>query len=129
MKKLICIALTALVLIGAFASCTGSYDKAPDEYKNIRWINADYSFSIYPSDDCRGSLKFNEKTYSIKVEFDTSTLTAFDTSNKDAELFTADWMYDDDDLYIYNVMYNTAEYKELDENYNEFFTLAKEKTK
>ena len=128
MKRLICAVLAAVMLVAVFASCTGTYDKKPDEYKDIRWINADYSFSIYPSKDCTGIFRFNGKNYNIKAEFEgAATVVVRDTSNKNARLFVGDWMYHDGDLYIYNVQYNTKDYKEFKTNYNEFFTLAKEK--
>lgn len=127
MKRLISLAAAVVLLISALTGCTGTYDKSPDEYKNIRWITPDYSFSIYPSKDCTGTYKFNDKTYSIKIEFETSRLKARDTANSYEWFFVADWMYKNDDLYIYNIQYNTKDYKELKENYSEFYTLGKEK--
>ncbi len=130
MKRLICIALAAILLVGALVSCTGTYDKRPDEYTKIRWAAPDYSFIIYPDDDCKGTYKFDGKTYNIKAEFEgASTLTVRDTDNKDERLFIADWMYDNGNLYIYNIQFNTQDYKAFKENYAEYVTLTKEKTK
>lgn len=128
MKRLICIALAAILLVGALASCTGTYDKSPDEYTKIRWAAPDYSFVFYPEKDCTGTYKFGETTYNIKVEFEgAASLTVRDTGNKNERLFIADWMYDDGDLYIYNIQFNTKDYKAFKENYAEYVTLTKEK--
>lgn len=126
MKKLIAIAL-AVVIAAAFVGCTGTYDKSPDEYSKIRWITPDYSFCIKPDDDCKGFYKFNEKKYNIKAQFSGSNVSILDTDSK-KELFNAQWSYEDNDkLYIYNILFNTKDYKELDENYAEFVRLNKEK--
>lgn len=133
MKKAIALTIVAMLCVCAVLSgCTPSYDKTPDKYKKIRWITYDYSFCINPTDDCKGFYKFNDKKYSIKATFESSRLTAVDTDNKDTELFTADWMYETNDsgnqtLYIYNIMFNTKDYKELETNYSEHATLKMEK--
>ena len=59
-------------------------------------------------------------------------LTAADIDNKNAELFTADWMYDKNDagseiLYVYNIMFNKKDYKEFENNFAEHASLKKEK--
>ncbi len=127
MKKLICVVAALALMLSALAGCANRYDKAPSEYTKIRWITPDYSFSIYPSKECTGSYKFGETTYSIKAEFETSTVIVRDAGNKYTRLFIADWMYKDDDLYIYNIDYNTKAYKEFETNYSEFYTLSQEK--
>ena len=72
--------------------------------------------------------KFDGKTYNIKAEFvGAATLEVRDTGNKDTKLFVADWMYDDGNLYIYNIQFNTKDYKAFKENYAEYVTLYKEK--
>ena len=121
MKRLICIAIAAVLIVGVLASCTGTYDKAPDEYTKIRWAAPDYSFTIYPDKDCTGTYKFDNKIYNIKVEFEgVSSLTVRDTDNKNERLFVADWMYEDGNLYIYNIQFNTKSYKAFKENYAEY---------
>ena len=128
MKKTVSMAVTALIFVCLILSgCTGTYDKSPDQIKKARWATPDYSFIINPTDDCKGTYKFDGKKYNIKVEFKNSNLTAFDTDNKNTELFNADWMYEDKDLYIYNISFNTKEYKNFKTNYSEFVTLKKEK--
>ncbi len=128
MKKTVSIAVTALVFVCVILSgCTGTYDKSPDQIKKARWVTPDYSFIINPTDDCKGSYKFGDTKYNIKVEFKNSNLTVFDTDNKNTELFSADWMYEDKDLYIYNISFNTKDYKDFKTNYSEFVTLKKEK--
>ena len=128
MKKTIYIAAIAVLCMSMLlTACTGRYDKAPDEYTKIRWAAPDYSFTIYPDRDCTGTYKFAGATYNIKVEFQTSSLIVRDTGNGEARLFVADWMYEDDDLYIYNIQFNTDDYKAFEENYAEYVTLGKEK--
>lgn len=133
MKKAIALAIVAvLVVCAVFSGCTPSYDKTPDKYDKIRWITYDYSFCINPTDSCKGFYKFNDKKYNIKVTFESSRLTAVDTDNKDTELFTADWMYETNDsgnqtLYIYNIMFNSKDYKVFESNYAEHATLKMEK--
>lgn len=126
------IALTAAALILCMSmlltACTGTYDKKPDEYTKIRWAAPDYSFIIYPDKDCTGEYKFSGKTYNIKADFEgAASLTVRDTGNQDTRLFVADWMYEDGNLYIYNIQFNTKDYKEFKENYAEYVTLNKEK--
>ena len=129
MKKTALIAVALILCISLFmTACTGTYDKAPYEYTKIRWASPDYSFTIYPDKDCTGTYRFDDKTYNIKVEFEgASSLIVRDTDNKDERLFFADWMYDDGDLYIYNIQFNTQKYKVFEENYAEYVTLTKEK--
>ncbi|MCH5303383.1 MAG: hypothetical protein J1E41_00845 [Ruminococcus sp.] len=128
MKKTACMVIAVIMLVCiVFSGCTGSYDKSPDQYDKIRWAAPDYSFIINPTDDCKGTYKFDDTKYNIKVEFDTVTLTAYDTDKKDTVLFKADWMYEDDDLYIYNIVFNTTEYKNFEDNFAEFVTLKQEK--
>ena len=126
MKKLICLLLAAVVLTGAFASCTPKYATAPDEYEKISWAAPDYSFIIYPDNNCEGTYKFDGTTYNIRVEFETAHLTVRDTDNSDTRLFVGDWMYEDDALYIYNIQFNTDDYEAFKENYAEYVRLTKE---
>ena len=129
MKRIALIAVATLLCVSMLlTACTGTYDKKPDEYKKIRWAAPDYSFIIYPDKDCTGTYKFDDTTYNIKAEFEgASTLVVRDTGNKNERLFIADWMYDDGDLYIYNMQFNTQDYKKFKENYAEYVTLRKEK--
>lgn len=129
MKKVLSLAVIAVLCVSMLlTACTGKYDKKPDEYTKIRWAAPDYSFTIYPDKDCTGVYKFSGKTYNIKVEFEgAASLTVRDTDNKDTRLFIADWMYDDGNLYIYNIQFNTKDYKAFKENYAEYVTLTKEK--
>lgn len=131
MKKLICVALAVLVCAcAALAGCTPSYGKSPAEYKKIRWSAPDYSFIINPADDCKGSYTFDGKKYKIRAEFDHDMMTAYDTEKNDAELFNAQWKYEDDEkLFIYGIIFNTADYKEFKDNYSEFVRLNQEKLK
>ncbi len=129
MKRIALIAAAVMLCMTVLmTSCTGTYDKKPDEYTKIRWAAPDYSFTIYPDKDCTGVYKFDGKTYNIRAEFEgVSTVFVRDTGNKDTRLFVADWMYDDGDLYIYNIQFNTDDYKAFKENYAEYVTLGKEK--
>lgn len=129
MKKVLSLAVIAVLCVSMLlTACTGTYDKKPDEYKNIRWAAPDYSFTIYPDKDCTGTYKFDNKIYNIKVEFEgAASLIARDTDNSDTRLFMGDWMYDDGNLYIYNIQFNTKDYKAFKENYAEHVTLTKEK--
>ena len=130
MKKTVVIAFSMLMCICVFfGGCTASYDKSPDQFKNIRWETPDYSFIINPSDGCKGVYKFNDKKYSIKAVFDGSYLSVKDTANKNTELFNAQWTYDKDELYIYDISFNEKSYKEFKENYSEYVKLKKAKLK
>lgn len=128
MKRFICLLIGVITCVGIMLTgCAQSDGKAPDEYKNVRWIAPDYSFSIYPGEDCTGKYVFNDTTYEIKAEFDSDKVTVYDKGNKDAELFNALWRYEDSGLYVYDMMYNTETYKELEDCYSEFIFLNKEK--
>lgn len=133
MKRMVALAIALLLCISAlFSGCAPSYSQTPDQYKEIRWIAYDYSFCINPADDCTGYYTFNDQKYNIKVSFESSRLTAVDTGNNDAELFTADWLYEKNDndtelLYIYNMSFNTKDYEDFKTNYAEFITLKQEK--
>ncbi len=128
MKKTVIIAVCALMCICfIFGGCARSYDKSPAEFKNIRWETPDYSFIIKPSDGCKGTYKFNDKKYNIKAEFDGSYLSVKDTDKNNAELFNAQWSYDEDMLYIYDIQFNTKTYKDFKENYSEYVRLQKGK--
>ena len=130
MKKVLSLAVIAVLCVSMLlTACTGTYDKRPDEYTKIRWAAPDYSFTIYPDKDCTGTYKFNNKIYNIKVEFEgAASLTVRDTDNNNERLFVADWMYNDGEkLYIYNIQFNTKDYKAFKENYAEYVTLGKEK--
>lgn len=130
MKKAVVLAVAVLMCACfMFSGCAGNYDKSPDQYKNVRWITPDYSFSIYTNNDCKGVYKFNNKKYNIKAKFVSSAVYIYDTDNKNAELFNADWMYQDGQLHIYGINFNTKKYKEFKTNYAEFVDLQKEKVK
>ena len=128
MKKIICVSIVLLIALSSvFAGCSPTYDKSPDQYNNVTWYAPDYSFKFTTSDDCKGMYKFGDIKYNIKVSFDGSWVTATDT-DKNKELFNADWTYNDENcLYIYNITFNTKDYKELKDNYAEYVTLNKEK--
>ena len=132
MKKTIAAALALLLCVGILlGGCAASNGKSPDQYKEIRWIAYDYSFCINPADNCRGYYTFNDVKYNIKVSFDSSRLTAVDTAT-DKELFSADWLFEKTDdgaemLYVYNMMFNTADYEDFKTNYAEFVSLKQEK--
>lgn len=130
MKRLLCIALAAVIIVGTMlAGCTPLYDKRPDDYSGIRWITPDYSFRIEPENDCKGKYYYNDKGYEIQAEFATNMVRVICTSDGNKQLFTANWMYEDDNLYIYDISYNTADFKELEDNHNEFYTLRPEELK
>lgn len=128
MKRLICLAVALVVAVGVvFSGCTPVYDKSPDQYSKIKWVSPDYSFRFNPSDDCKGNYNYKDTKYNIKVEFQNSALTVTDT-DKNKQLFFADWTYEDGEkLYIYNITFNTKDYKELEDNYAEFVRLHQEK--
>lgn len=128
MKRLICLAVALVVAVGVvFSGCTSVYDKSPDQYSKIKWVSPDYSFRFNPSDDCKGNYNYKDTKYNIKVEFQNSALTVTDT-DKNKQLFFADWTYEDGEkLYIYNITFNTKDYKELEDNYAEFVRLHQEK--
>ena len=130
MKKTLSCLLILLTLAGVLLSgCTVMYDKAPNEYTEIRWEAYDYSFYFTPSKDCKGKLTLDEKSYEVQVVVEGSHLKALDTGKNNAELFNAEWMYEDGDarLYVYNIMYNTTDYKELKNCRIEFIALKQGK--
>ncbi len=128
MKRTVALAVCALMFVCfVLGGCAQSFDKSPDQYKNIRWETPDYSFIINPSDSCKGIYKFNNKSYNIKVEFDGSYITVKDTDNKNTELFNGQWTYDDEQLYIYDIQFNKKTYKDFKENYSEYVKLQKGK--
>lgn len=130
MKKLICFAIAVVMAVASLTGCAGTYDKSPDQYSKIRWYAPDYSFIIKPDEDCTGVYKFDGKTYNIKAVFDGTIVSIVDTSNKNKELFNAQWKYEDENkLYIYNILFNTKDYDEFHKNYAEFVRLNQEKTK
>lgn len=128
MKRIVCISIALiLVLSAALTGCKPTYNKSPDQYSKVRWYAPDYSFRFTTSDDCKGTYKFGDNKYNIQVKFDGSFVYVTDT-DKNKELFNADWTYEDDErLYIYNITYNTKDYKELKDNYAEYVTMSKEK--
>lgn len=128
MKRIICILIALLIAVSViFAGCTPVYDKTPDKYSKVRWYAPDYSFRFATSDGCKGTYKFGDTKYNVQVKFDGSFVTVTDTDKK-KELFNGDWSYEDGErLYIYNISFNTKDYKELKKNYAEFVTLSKEK--
>ncbi len=130
MKRTVAAAVAVIMcLCFALSGCAGNYDKSPDQYKKVRWITPDYSFSIYTDNGCKGIYKFNNKKYNIKAKFGSTAVYVYDTDNKNTELFNADWMYDGDRLHIYGINFNTKKYKEFETNYAEFVDLQKEKIK
>jgi hypothetical protein len=130
MKRAVVLAIAVLLCsCFVFSGCTGTYEKSPDQYKKIRWITPDYSFRIYPDNDCKGMYKFNGKKYNIQAKFQGTTVYVYDTDNKNAELFNADWMYEDEMLHIYSINFNSKDYKAFETNYAEFVDLQKEKVK
>ena len=131
MKKLICVLVCALIGISAMLSgCTGSYDKTPAEFNKITWTTPDYSLRFTPDDDCKGIYSFDGEKYEIRIEFDSTRVTAYDSKDEDKVFFWADWMYEEGDyLFIYNIRFNTADYKALEDNYYEFLRLHQEKIK
>lgn len=128
MKRTVVIAIAALMCVCfVLSGCTGTYEKSPDQYKKVRWITPDYSFSIYPDNDCKGIYKFNGKKYNIKVKFQSGVAYVYDTDNNNKELFNGDWMYDKGYLHIYGIMFNKKDYKDFKTNYAEYVDLQKEK--
>lgn len=128
MKKIICLAVALVAALGVILTgCAPAYDKSPDQFSKIRWVAPDYSFRFNPSDDCKGNYNFNDKRYNIKVEFHNSSLSVKDT-DQNKELFFADWKYEDGDkLFVYNITFNTKDYKDFETNYAEFVRLHQEK--
>lgn len=128
MKRLICFSIAVIIALSVFmAGCTPMYEKSPDQYSKTRWITPDYSFRFTTSDGCKGTYKFGETKYNIKVKFDGSMVTVTET-DKNKELFNGDWTYEENErLYIYNISFNTKDFKELKNNYAEFVSLNKEK--
>ena len=133
MKKTVAFALAVILCIGVFlGGCAPRVDKTPDQYKDIRWISYDYSFCIKPAESCTGYYKYNDKKYNIIVTFENSRLTAADRDNGNAELFSAEWMYEKDSngaelLYIYDITFNKKDYPELENNFAEYVNLKQEK--
>lgn len=130
MKRAVIIAIAALMCACFILSgCAGTYDKSPDQYKNVRWITPDYSFRLYPDNGCTGTYKFNDKKYNIKAKFVSDVIYVYDTDNNNTELFNANWMYEKEKLHIYSIVFNTKKYKAFETNYAEFVDLQKEKVK
>jgi hypothetical protein len=126
MKRIIGLILCVVVLVGAFAGCTGaSSSDSPADYKNVKWTTYDYSFNFKTNDNCKGTFKFDDKEYSVVVSFESSYITVKDNSTGKT-LWDGQWKYNDDNLYVYGITYNTTDYKEFDENYQEFFDMKKE---
>lgn len=126
MKKVIGLILCVVVLVGAFAGCTGSSNlETPADYKNVKWTTYDYSFNFKTNDNCKGTFKFDDKEYSVVVSFESSYITVKDNSNGKT-LWDGQWKYNDENLYVYSITYNTTDYKEFEENYQEFFDMKKE---
>lgn len=129
MKKVICISIAAIIVLCAVLSgCTTTTNaKSPASFTKVRWYAPDYSFRFTTSDGCRGTYKFENTKYNIQVKFDGSMVTVTDT-DKNKELFNGDWSYEENErLYIYNITYNTKDYKAFETNYAEYVTLSKEK--
>ena len=128
MKKIICVSLAFVIILSVMMTgCAPSYDKSPDQYTGIRWITPDYSFMINPKDSCKGFYKYNETKYNIKAEFQSTRMTVTHT-DKNKELFFADWTYEEGEhLYVYNITFNSKDYKEFERNYAEFVRLNQEK--
>ena len=129
MRKLLCVMLAAITLMGVMlAGCVQNTGSKPDSYKGIRWVSSDYSFRFTPDDDCKGVYKFNDKKYNIQLVFAPSTVVAVDKDKNDTQLFDGQWKYEEGGkLYIYDVVFNTKAYKEMEKNFLEFIMLHKEK--
>ena len=130
MKKVICAAAAVLLtLCVVLGGCAPAYDKAPNEYEGVKWVTPDYSFRFNPSDDCKGNYNYKDTKYNIMVEFENSRFTVTDT-DKDQELFYGDWKYEDGDYrFMYNIVYNTADYEDFESNFSEFYRLNQEAIK
>jgi hypothetical protein len=128
MKRILCVSIAILIVVSLLcAGCTPIYDKSPDQYGKVRWYVPDYSFRFTTSDNCKGTYKFGDTKYNIQVKFDGAFVTVTDT-DKNKEIFNGDWTYEKEErLYIYNISYNTKDYKEFEKNFAEFYTLNKEK--
>ncbi len=131
MKKLLCVMLIVVTCMSMLlVGCVQNTGSKPDSFKGIRWTSSDYSFRFTPQDDCKGTYKFNNKKYNIKLVFAPNNVIVYDVDKNNVQLFDADWKYEKGEkLYIYNVSFNTEAYKELKDNYLEFIMLHKEKIK
>ena len=129
MKRVICITLSLILCISALLTgCVQNVGERPDSFTGVRWISPDYSMRFTPEDDCKGSIYINEVKYNIQLEFESNWLTVYDTGKNNNKLFTADWMYEENErLYIYNISFNKDDYSELKGILIEFITLRKEK--
>lgn len=129
MKKLVCIALAVLFTLSLMlVGCTPSNGKSPADYKGVKWVTPDYSFRFDPENECKGNYNFNDKKYNIQVKFDGTKIYVNDTDSS-KELFNGEWMYEDGEaLYIHSIFFNTSDYEEFKNNYNEFYRLHQEKT-
>ncbi len=131
MKRIICFISCVILCLGTFAGCTkgSGTDKAPNEMKKTKWTTYDYNFSFNTNEDCKGIYVFDKTNYDVKVSFDSDYITVTDNSNKKV-LWEGQWTYQENNkLYIYNVSYNTKDYKDFETNYMEFYTLKQEKIK
>lgn len=131
MKRIICLISCVILCLGAFVGCTkvGDTDKSPNEIDNIKWTTYDYSFSFKTNEDCKGVYTFENTEYDVKVSFESEYVTVTDNSNNKV-LWEGQWQYQEDNkLYIYNVSYNTKDYKDFETNFMEFYTLKMEKIK
>lgn len=130
MKRTVIIAVCAILCVCCLlGGCAGVNSKTPDQFKNIRWETPDYSFIINPSDSCKGTYKFNDVKYNIKAVFTDTDVTVQDTDKNNRELFYAQWTYDKENLYIYDITFNTKDYKDFKDNYAEYVSLKKGKLK
>ncbi len=129
MKKLICILVSALAVVSVvLTGCTGTYDKTPDQFSKITWTTSDYSLRFAPDNDCKGRYTFDGKPYDIRLEFGPTRVTAYDADDADKVFFQASWTYEEEDyLYIYDIKFNTNDYKLLKENFVEFLRLYQDK--
>ncbi|MCR5653073.1 MAG: hypothetical protein K6F88_04655 [Ruminococcus sp.] len=131
MKKLLCAILIVTICMSMLlVGCVQNTGDKPDSYKGIVWTSSDYSFRFDPEKDCKGVYKFNDKKYNIQLVFDPKMVIAYDTDKNNTQLFNADWKYEEkDNLYLYNISFNTEVYKEMKDNYMEFIMLHQEKSK
>ncbi|MBQ5347942.1 MAG: hypothetical protein IIU39_07825 [Ruminococcus sp.] len=128
MKRFICVSIALIIAFSAaLASCSPIYDKTPDKYSKVRWYAPDYCLRFTTSDGCKGTYKFGDTKYNVQLKFDGSFVTATDTDKK-KEIFNGDWSYEENErLYLYNLTFNSKDFKEFEKNYTEFITLNKEK--
>jgi len=114
------------LLLASLCGCVPVAGTSPAEVENVKWVTPDYSFRFNTADDCRGNYTYNGTKYNIQAAFEGGRITVTDL-DKNQELFSGDWKYEDTDyLFVYNIVYNTADYGELENNFSEFYRLNQE---